>query len=139
MTRPLSHGHAWAWLIDHTLQTGPHKLLVIVGVPLDRVPFGVRALRPADLHLVAMVPMAESNQALVDAELEKAVARTGVPRQIVSDGACDLRNGITRFQQRHPGTLSVPDVARDYALSSSFEDLIGSDAPIRSGSLSRGS
>ena len=115
LTRPLSHDHRWAWLIDHTLQIGATKLFVIVGVPLDRVPFGVRSLQLADLHLVAMVPMEVSNQGRMLQELEKAIARTGVPRQIVADGAADLQQGIGRFQGRHPRTASVPDAAHHAA------------------------
>ena len=115
LTRQLPHGHRWAWLIDHTLQIGTQKLFVIVGVPLDAVPFGVRSLQLSDLYLIAMVPMAESTQVLVDAELQKAVARTGAPRQIVCDGAPDLLQGIERFRVRHPGTLGVPDVAHHAA------------------------
>jgi hypothetical protein len=115
LTRPLSHDHRWAWLIDHTLQIGSTKLFVVVGVPLDHVPFGVRPLQLADLHLVAMVPMADANRERVAEELEKAVARTGVPRQIVADGAADLQKGIERFRERHPQTASVPDAAHHAA------------------------
>jgi hypothetical protein len=111
LTRPLSHEHRWAWLIDHTVQIGTTKLFVIVGVPLDQVPFGVRPLQRADLHLVAMVPMDTSNGDRVAAELEKATARTGVPRQIVADGGTDLQHGLTQFQKHHPQTASIPDVA----------------------------
>ncbi len=115
LTRPLSHDHRWAWLIDHTVQIGAHKLFVIVGVPLDAAPFGVRALQLSDLSLVALVPMLESNQRLVDEQLEKAVTRTGVPRQIVCDGAADLHKGIERFRQRHPQTAVVTDAAHHAA------------------------
>jgi len=111
LTRPLSHQHRWAWLIDHTLQIGSQKLFVIVGVPLDAVPFGVRPLQLADLHLVAMVPRETSNFQRIDAELEKAIARTGVPRQIVSDGASDLPKGLRQFQTRHPQAVAVSDAA----------------------------
>lgn len=115
LTRPLSHDHRWAWLIDHTLQIGATKLFVIVGVPLDRVPFGVRPLRLADLHLVGLVPMEDANRERVAEELEKAVARTGAPRQVVADGAADLQKGIDRFRERHPQTVSVPDAAHHAA------------------------
>lgn len=115
LTRPLPHGHRWAWLIDHTLQIGPQKLFVIVGVPLDAVPFGVRPLQLSDLYLIALVPMVESNQVLIEAELEKVVARTGEPRQILGDWAPDLLQGIARFRQHHAGTLGVPDVAHHAA------------------------
>ncbi|OWK45040.1 hypothetical protein [Fimbriiglobus ruber] len=115
LTRPLSHDHRWAWLVDHTIQIGSQKLLAIVGVVLDHAPFGVRPLERADLHLVDLVPMDTSNHARVDAALQRAVARTGPPRQIVSDGATDLCKGIQDFRARHPDTLGVPDVAHHVA------------------------
>jgi hypothetical protein len=101
--------------MDHTLQIGEHKLLVIAGCPLDAIPFGQRPLGLADLSLIALVPMTASNQQRVDAELEQALARTGVPRQIVCDGAADLHKGIEHFRTRHPQTQAVTDVAHQVA------------------------
>jgi hypothetical protein len=108
---PLPQDVPWLWIIDHTIQIGAKKLLLIVGCPLADVPFGQRSLSLADLRLVALVPMEQSNQHLVAAELEKAVQRTGPPRQIVSDQAADLTKGIAHFQQRHRSTAAVADVA----------------------------
>jgi hypothetical protein len=108
---PLPQDVAWLWIIDHTIQIGSKKLLVIVGCPLREVPFGQRALSLADLRLIALVPMEQSNQHLVAAELEKAAQRTGPPREIVSDQAGDLTKGIEHFQQRHANTAAVGDIA----------------------------
>jgi hypothetical protein len=108
---PLPQNGPWLWIIDHTIQIGDKKLFLVVGCPLSAVPFGQRCLSLADLHLVALVPMEQSNQELVDAELEKATQRTGAPRLIVSDQATDLTKGIERFQQRHSNTKAVGDVA----------------------------
>jgi hypothetical protein len=111
LLRPLPHDVPWLWIIDHTIPIGAHKLLVIVGCPLADVPFGQRCLSLADLHLVALVPMEQSNQYLVDAELEKATQRTAAPRLIVSDQGGDLIKGIEHFQQRHANTVAVGDIA----------------------------
>ncbi|OWK40218.1 hypothetical protein FRUB_05137 [Fimbriiglobus ruber] len=110
LTRPLAHDHSWAWLIDHTLQIGHQKLFAIFGIPLDQVPFGVRPLPLADVHLLALVPMATTNRAQVATALADAVARTGPPRQIVSDGATEWRAGIQDFRVRYPDTVGVADV-----------------------------
>jgi hypothetical protein len=111
LVRPLPQDTPWLWIIDHTIQIGEQKLFLIVGCPLANVPFGQRCLSLADLHLVALVPMAQSNQYLVDAELEKATHRTAAPRLIVSDQGGDLVKGIALFQQRHANTLAVGDIA----------------------------
>lgn len=115
LSRPLPRDRPWAWLMDHTLQIGEHKLFAIAGCPLDVVPFGLRPLALADLTLIALVPMTASNQQRIDAELERATARTGVPRQVLCDGAADLHKGIERFRRRHPQTRAVTDVAHHAA------------------------
>jgi hypothetical protein len=111
LIRPLPQDTPWLWIIDHTIQIGAQKLFLIVGCPLTDVPFGQRCLSLADLHLVALVPMEQSNQYLVDAELEKATQRTGAPRLIVGDQGPDLVKGIEHFQQRHANTAAVGDIA----------------------------
>jgi hypothetical protein len=115
LTRPLPQDLPWVWLIDHTLQIGAVKLLVIIGCPLAAVPFGDRPLCLADVPLLALVPMEESNGTTVAAVLEQTVARTGSPRLIVSDHGTDLNAGVALFQQRHPGTAHVHDLAHQAA------------------------
>jgi hypothetical protein len=112
LTKPLQHRtRGWVWLVDHTIQIGTLKILVILGCPLDRVPFGERALQLADLQLVALVPMEHSTGAAVDNELDVAVERTGVPAQIVADQGSDLKKGISDFCNWEIRTAYVPDVA----------------------------
>jgi hypothetical protein len=112
LTRPLQRRpHGWVWLVDHTIQIGTLKILVILGCPLDRVPFGERALQLADLQMVALVPMEQSTGAAVDRELDRAVERTGAPAQIVADQGSDLKKGITGFCNWEMRTEYVPDVA----------------------------
>lgn len=87
------------------------SFFLIVGCPLSEIPFGQRCLSLVDLRLIALVPMEQSNQYLVDAELQKATQRTGAPRLIVSDQGGDLVKGIEHFQQRHANTVAVGDIA----------------------------
>ncbi len=111
LLRPLPQDVPWLWIIDHTIQIGSKKLFLIIGCPLSAVPFGQRCLSLADLHLVALVPMEQSDQYLVHDELKKASQRTGPPRLIVSDQGGDLVKGIAHFQQGHANTLMVGDIA----------------------------
>lgn len=111
LSRPLDRTLSWVWLIDHTIQIGPLKLLVILGCPLADIPFGERATQLADWQLVALVPMEKSNGAAVDTELEKAIQRTGAPAQIASDQGSDLLKGVGQFRDWRPRTVHVPDAA----------------------------
>jgi hypothetical protein len=109
LNRPLDRSTRWLWLVDHTIQIGTVKTLVILGCPLTQVPFGQREL--SDLHLVALVPMEQSNGGLVEAELDRATERTGAPAQIAGDQGSDLKKGITGFMSWYPRTAYVPGVA----------------------------
>lgn len=111
LTRPLDRTRPWFWLIDHTMQVGATKLLVILGGSLAQVPFGERPLALTDLQLVALVPMGHSDGAAVEAELEQAARRTGRPRRIVSDQGSDLVKGTHDYQEWRPGVAHVPDCA----------------------------
>lgn len=113
LLRPLPAGQ-WVWLIDHTVQIGASKLLVIVGCPLASVPLD-RPLRHSDLHLVGLSLMEHSTKETVAAELERATLRTGIPRQIASDEGADLDGGVKIFQQQHAGIAHVHDLAHQAA------------------------
>jgi hypothetical protein len=110
---PLPAG-SWVWLIDHTVQIGAAKLLVIAGCPLAAVP-RERPLRQSDLHLVHLALMEHSTQATVAQELEQAALRTGIPRQIASDQGSDLDGGVKLLQRRHTGIAHVHDLAHQAA------------------------
>ena len=105
----------WVWLVDHTVQIGPCKLLVILGCRTSDLPLGERPLRQSDLRLIGLSLMEHSNAATVAIELERAMARTGVPRQIVSDEGSDLNGGVTLFQAQHAGVAYVHDAAHQAA------------------------
>jgi hypothetical protein len=105
----------WVWLVDHTVQIGACKLLVIVGCLLQEAPLGERPLRQSDLHLVHLSLMEHSTKEAVAVELERAAERTGVPRQIASDQGADLNGGVKLFQEQHAGIAHVHDLAHQAA------------------------
>jgi hypothetical protein len=68
------------------------------------------------VRLLHLEPMERSNGELVQRELEKVVARTGVPRAIVSDGGSDLKRGVKLFCQDHPMVTHTYDIKHKMAL-----------------------
>lgn len=110
LTTPLPQSRDWAWLIDHSVQIGQEKCLVIVGIQLANLPEAGQSLRHTDMSLVALLPRKSWTQPDVDAALEEAVSRTGVPRVIVHDHGADIEGGVRLFRQRHPRTASIYDI-----------------------------
>ena len=101
----------WVWIVDHTVKIGPDRCLVVMGVRASELPpLGV-PLRLQDLHLLQLFPVVNSDQHVVEQQLEATIAKTGVPRMILHDYGSDLKAGIQRFCAKHPETQSLYDVA----------------------------
>ncbi len=110
LTAELSEADDWAWLIDHSVQIGQEKCLVILGIRLIDLPERGQSLRHEDLELIGLMPAKSWTRGEVDHALEKAVERTGVaPRVIVDDHGGDLTGGVALFQRRHPQTVEIYD------------------------------
>jgi hypothetical protein len=110
LTRPKEQANDWIWIADHTVQIGAEKCFVILGLRQRDLPPVGRCLRHQDVELLALLPVAKSNQAVVQGQLEATVAKTGVPRLIVGDHGSDLKAGVENFCQEHPETSFIYDI-----------------------------
>jgi hypothetical protein len=115
LTCPQEAADDWTWIVDHTVQLGAHKGLVVIGLRLGAWQTDPRPLEHQDVRLLHLAPMEHSDGQAVRRELKKVVARTGVPRQIVSDGGTDLKKGVELFRQAHPNTTHTYDITHKVA------------------------
>ena len=96
-------GHAkeqaddWIWIMDHTMQLGEWKCLIVVGLRQAAWDARDRCLRHEDVELIDLEPVSESTGEVVYRQMEAATAKTGVPRMVVSDDGRDLHRGIALF------------------------------------------
>lgn len=118
LTRPKEPADDWIWIIDHTIQVGPAKCFLVVGVRLTA--WEVKradenrssALEHEDLSAWMIEPVERSDGATVERQLLELSQRTGVvPRELLSDGGADVQNGIKRFCASHPETAGRKDIA----------------------------
>jgi len=98
------------WIIDHTVQLGDDKCLVILGVRLCDLPSTDGCIRHADVEPIELAPVKKSNGEVVYQQLEQVVSKTGVPRAILSDHGTDLQAGIEKFRQQYPQTSAIYDI-----------------------------
>ena len=105
----------WVWIIDHTLQWGTARCLVILGVSQEHLQAHGFRLCHADVCVLALEVVHHSDGEVVEQQLTALAARVGVPRQIVSDHGADLAKGIRLFQQSQPTVLDTYDVTHKMA------------------------
>ena len=108
LTRPKVKTDDWVWIIDHTVQSGTEKCLLILGLRLSQLPS--RSLMYQDMEPIALVPMKKSNGDIVWECLEETVKKTGSPREIIADYGSDVKSGIEKFCRHHPETCYIYDI-----------------------------
>ena len=100
----------WMWIVDHTMQLGEWKCLIIVGLRQSAWDAQDRCLSHQDVQLIDLQPVTKSTGEVVCQQLEAATAKTGVPRAIISDDGRDLHKGINQFLQTHANTVWMYDI-----------------------------
>ena len=112
LTRSKEIADDWVWIVDLTIQAGDMKCLTVVGLRLSWLKPERKdpTLHHADVEPITLVPVRQSNGEIVYQQLEEAVAKTGVPRQIIADKGSDVKKGIDQFIQHHPQTDYIYDV-----------------------------
>jgi len=66
LMRPKPHSGDWIWLADHTMQCGPEKCLVILGVRAMSLASPRRSLTHADVEPILLRPVTTSHGTVVD-------------------------------------------------------------------------
>ena len=115
LNRPQEVADDWVWIVDHTVQIGQEKCLVVLGMRLSELPRPGVPLRLEDLRLLGCFPVTHSDQQVVREQLEATVCKTGLPRAILSDHGGDLRAGVNLFCEAHPETCPLYDIAHKAA------------------------
>jgi hypothetical protein len=111
LQRPLEEAGDWVWIVDHTVQIGQLKCMIIVGFPLSAWQQQKdRTLTYKDVELIGLWPVRTSTGEIVNGQLELAIGRTGVPQLIISDDGRDLHRGLSLFQERHGEVIWIYDI-----------------------------
>ncbi|QTA93051.1 hypothetical protein [Desulfonema magnum] len=110
LTRPKTKAAKWVWIVDHTIQIGAEKCLVILGIPLSSLPCPERCVSHEDAEPISLLPVTKSDGEIVWQQLEHAAKITGVPREIIADHGTDLKSGIGKFCGKHEETCFIYDI-----------------------------
>lgn len=109
--RPKEMADDWVWIMDHTVQLGPRKCLVIVGVRLSAWRRKEGPLEHEDLTLLNLTPMVQSTGEAVAAQLRETREETGiVPAAVLSDEGAELKKAVQLFRGDLPQSQKMPHV-----------------------------
>jgi hypothetical protein len=99
----------WLWMMDHTIQLGPWKCLVIVGIRLSAWRSLDRPLCHEDLSLLNLTPMKTADKKAVAEELKRTGEKMGRPVAVLSDEGAELKSGMGLYcEELKPGSPKPP-------------------------------
>lgn len=100
----------WVWLLDHTINAGSTKCLIVLGIALENYHKLSGPMSHHDLVVIAVMPVETSNGEVVCGQLEQLADQFGSPVATLSDRGSDLKKGVELFQQEHPEVASYYDI-----------------------------
>ncbi len=115
LRQPIPVADDWIFLIDHTCELGPGKVLVILGVRQSQLQPGAYNLAHQDVELLHLEPMDTSTGDLMYGILTDLSDRVGVPCQIISDHGSDLVKAKRLFVADHPQVTVTWDITHRMA------------------------
>jgi hypothetical protein len=115
LQQPVERRDDWVVFIDHTMERGAARCLLVLGMPLSQWEKRGGALTHTDVQVLMVEVVEHSNGAVVHEQLQRLTARIGVPAQIVSDHGGDLAKGIELLREAHSGLVDTYDVSHKLA------------------------
>jgi hypothetical protein len=86
------------WFSDHSSQLGSEKVLTILGISANELPQD-RALQLSDLRVLTVAPGTKWKKDDVARVYATTARRQGVPRDVVCDGASELRDPAQNLEK----------------------------------------
>jgi hypothetical protein len=107
LVKPKDKAIDWVYFIDNSIRIENRKVCLILGTRLSKLEQG-KYLSYKDLEVVAIRLITRNNE--VEAIIEDAIAKTGVPEQICSDEGSDIMPSIRKIVTKYPNIKHVPDI-----------------------------
>ena len=125
ITRPKEFVSDRIWIVDHTISIGTTKCFLVLGIRQEHFRQLGRPLEHQDMHVLALIPVEQSNGEIVHGQFKELASKVGVPKCILSDHGSDLKKGSELFLREHPDVLICYDIV--HAVSRMMQRLLSRD------------
>lgn len=116
LSKPIEKRDDWIYILDHTIEFGTQKCLLILGVTMETLRAGRINLRHQDVRVLKIEIKNKNNAQSVKDALSDVIAATGIPIQIVSDHGSDIKKGIENICEEYPDIRYSYDITHKCAL-----------------------
>ncbi len=100
----------WIWIVDHSIQIGKQKCLLVLGIQQSKLPPEGTPLRLKDMKVLGLIPSEKCNRESVGVVYRQIAKKYGIPRAVLSDGAVELRGPVNRLKTKGKAAISIRDL-----------------------------
>ena len=97
----------WLAIIDHSIDIGTKKALVVLRVPLMALAIRGSAICLEDCECVGLTINDQINGDTIAADLQKIFTQAGLPAAIIKDGDYTLNKGVSLWQDKHDNVVPI--------------------------------
>jgi len=101
LNKPKEKRNDWIWILDHTIEYGKKKNLVIIGITLETLRKNECKITHKDVVVFDIDVVEKADSDSVKSRLVEIEKLVGTPVQIVSDGGLNLVRAIREFGEEH--------------------------------------
>lgn len=118
LQRPKQWASDWVWIVDHTIQIGDIKCLLVVGIRASHWRQLGRPLEHHDLQVLELKPVEKSTGVIVQQQFTSIAKHCGIPLAVLSDQGSDIKKGLQLWQAQQPASsdiVGLSDIAHKVA------------------------
>jgi hypothetical protein len=104
----------WAVILDHTIQMGKSKILIVLGLQLSYLPFN-RSLTLGDVQVLSLLPMQSSTGPQIQEVLVNLKNELGSIREVVADEGPDIKLGANLYRENNLECDYINDIVHKLA------------------------
>jgi len=113
-------------MVDHSMQIGDEKLMVVLGMDADDLPEPGQALRRKDMVVLEIKAASQWKTEDMLREYRSIHERLGAIRQILIDGASELQNGAKAYAESVDHDVAIQRDATHYG-ATQMKSILGQD------------
>lgn len=99
----------WLAIIDHSIDIGTKKALVVLRVTLDALSQRGSAIQLKDCECIGLKVSETVNGERIALELDAIFTQAGRPEAIIKDGDSTLHKGVRLWSEKHASSVAVID------------------------------
>lgn len=126
LEEPLEAADDWIWVVDHSNQIGPEKVLAILGIRGKHLPPQGQPLRHQDMRVLELVPAVRWKREDVAKQYAALAERVGEPLAVLSDAAVELRESTAVLKKPGKALIELRDFKHHAA--NVMSKVVGKDA-----------